>query len=170
MPILIPSLLAQRDDRWEAIVVHDGQSDAWDHWTEFFADPRIRFRSTRDRGNLWGHDIREMVIEQEELHGRYVHLSNCDNYLVPTAVGKINQQTSDVVAWGQIHNYIDYNVLHPRLQLGAIDLASVAVRTDLVKSIGFKWRDNEADWLWLQEVQRRTSDWKFLDCCLGAHN
>ena len=111
-----------------------------------------------------------MVLDSEELHGRYVHMTNCDNYLVPTAVGRINQQTADVVAWPILHDYVDYQLLGPRLQFGGIDLASVAVRTDIVKAVGFPWRDNAADWLWLQEIMKRTADWAWLDSCLGAHN
>jgi hypothetical protein len=150
--------------------VHDGPSDEWDAWAAFFHDPRVRFVSTRDRNEQYGHPIREMVLTGEDLSARYVHMTNCDNYLVPTAVATINAQTADVVAWPLLHNYFDYNLMPARLQVGAIDLSSLAVRSDLAKEIGFPWRENAADWLWVQEIMKRTADWKFLDAVMGVHN
>lgn len=170
VPQLIPSLLAQRDRDWEAFVVHDGPGDeAWEAWKLFFSDDRIHFRETRERGNVWGHDIRAIVLAEEELRGRYVHITNADNILLPTAVALMNEQTATAVAWPVLHSYGAFQLLHPRLYCGGIDMCGGMVETGLAKSVGFPWRDVCADWLYWQSVAQKTSDWAFLDSTLAVH-
>jgi hypothetical protein len=171
VPMLIPALMAQTNGDFEAIFVHDGPGgEPWEAWKSFFDDPRIRWRETRERGNQFGHDIREMVLSNEQINGRYVWMQNGDNYIVPTAIDMISAQTDDVVCWPITHNYHHYAVMHPKLQIGGIDLSSLAVQTDLALEIGFPWRDHASDWLWIQEIVARTSSWAFLSDCLGVHN
>lgn len=168
---IVPALLAQTDLDWEAVLIHDGPGgEIWESWKSFYDDPRIRWRESRERGNLFGHDLREMVLENEPLNGHYLHLTNSDNYVVPQFVSCLNQQTADVVAWPVIHNYLGQQILFPRLEMGQIDLCSIAVRCDLAMEIGFPWREHASDWLWVQEIQKRTADWKFLSNCITVHN
>ena len=168
-PVLIPSLLVQTDGDWECLMACDGPCEDWAAWCEFFDDPRIRFSQSREAIGNYGHSLRDALLE-EELHGRYVYLSNHDNTLIPTAVAEMNKQTADVVAWPIIHSYMNYTLFPPRLRYGEIDLCSVMARTDLAKSIGFPWRDHGADWLYIQELMSRTSDWCFLPQCMAVHN
>ena len=168
-PILISSLLAQTSPDWEALCCHDGSSPEWERAMAYYADPRIRYRSTRDRIGKYGHPLRAAMLD-EELHGRYVILSNGDNYLMPMAVARIEVQTADVVCWPIPHSYYGYTVLHPKLELGSIDLCQVAVRTDIAKEVGFPWECHAADWLYIQAVAQKTSDWIFLSDCLAVHN
>ena len=168
-PILVPSLLCQTDGDWELLICHDGPLDEWEAWMQIYADPRIRWRSTRTVMGHYGHPIRRALLA-EELNGRYTLMTNHDNYLIPAAVEIINRLTSNAVAWPIIHNYYKYQILQPRLAMGKIDLSSVAVRTDWAQDIGFPWTEHSADFLYIQEIARRTHDWTFLDMCLGVHN
>jgi hypothetical protein len=168
-PVLIPSLLVQTDGDWELLMAHDGPCEDWAAWCEFFEDPRIRFSQSREVIGNFGHSLRDVLLE-EELHGRYVYLTNHDNYLIPTAVAEMNKQTADVCCWPIVHSYMNYTLFPARLRCGEIDLCSVMARTDLAKLIGFSWRDHGADWLYIQELMARTSDWKFLSQCMAVHN
>ena len=166
---LLPSLLAQTDEDWEAILIHDGPAPTWEWLIKTFPDPRVRYRSSRERIGNWGHSLRAAAIE-EQLNGRYVWLSNGDNYACPDLVSRVNRETADVVAFPILHNTYDYTLLHPSLELGHIDLCQLAVRVDLVKEIGFPWLHHSADFLWVQELAKRTSSWVFLDSALAVHN
>jgi hypothetical protein len=170
LPILAASLLCQKDEEWRAIVCHDGPWDEWDWWKQAFEDPRIQWRKTAERLGEFGHPIRDIMLAEEDIDTRYVVLSNGDNYFMPTAVASINGCTSDVVAWGACHDYYNYATVMPRVEIGHIDLSSIAVRTEIAQEIGFPWRDEASDFLWIQELAKATHDWKFLDKPLFVHN
>ena len=169
-PTLVPSLLAQTCRDWELVIGHDGECDEWEGWTQRYADPRIRFRQTMERLGEFGHPIREAFLSDEVLRGRYIVMTNHDNYFIPLAVSTLEQQTADVIAWPVLHNYFRYSVLHPRLSVGHIDLSSVAIRTDLARAIGFPWRDHDDDFSYIQEAAKMTSNWKFIEETLCVHN
>ncbi len=170
VPILIPSMLAQVDQNWTAIFIHDGPHPAWDMWTEFFNDPRIRFRSTEKRMQEFGHPLRAAALEEEDLDGRYVVMSNGDNYFMPTFAGAVNKCTSDVVAWSCAHSYYGHSCLTPKVEFAHIDLCQVAVRSDLAKEVGFKGRMHGSDFGYIEEVAERTHDITFLDGIYSVHN
>jgi hypothetical protein len=167
-PMLIPSLLSQTDSEWELLVCSDGLDKKFDEYRDTFPDKRIKYYSTKERMGDYGHPIREMLIK-ESLVGRYTCLQNHDNMLVNTLVEKINNSTNDVLAWDCIHNYLGFSLLPCRLKNGGIDLGSLACITDIVKEIGFPWREYCGDWLWVSEIMKHTNDWKFLTMCGFVH-
>ena len=168
-PMIVPSLLCQTDPGWSLWICHDGPNETYDKFKDFYNDSRICWIHCKERVGNYGHPIRAELLKGE-LPGRYTLITNHDDYLTPTLIQRINECTTDVVAWNCIHNYWQYDYLPLKLKFGSVDVSSLCVRSDYAKEIG--WPNNEvaSDYLYVQRVVEKTSDWTFLKGCGLVHN
>ena len=186
-PMTIPALFCQTHENFEIILVHDGPvtgSDA-QHLRAFSYDPRLKIYSTVKPGNDWGHRAREYGIQFLSPESKYVVFGGVDNYYMPEFIEYlIKPMETDpereflpgVVATycDCLHNIRRWDKMSCEIRMGLIDCGNFMTRTEYARAVGWKYRDYEADWKYIQDLQRlfckKPGAIKKIDRTLFIHN
>ena len=182
IPVLVTSLLAQTDERWELIVIHDGPDkehrQIWDCVDDLIVGGygvgeacKIAYLQTDERLGQFGHPLRDIGIQQAR--APWICLTNDDNYYMPTFVETVlargeTEPKPSVVACNMIHNHERndyagykppkrYGLLEVRPQKCFIDIGCFIARTELARSgelsLAVPLAANEKPGLWIVRVR-----------------
>jgi hypothetical protein len=187
-PAVIASLIMQRHQDWELLLIHDGPGfydpdgqgsrAAWE-----FNDPRIHFSETPERRGLWGHPIRRETIEKlgrkELIPGcTHVVVTNPDNYHLPCYCDKMlagfdrHPRVAAVYCESILHNYIDWNLMPSKIERGSIDTAGFMATIEAAASVGWFSDDHSADWFYMEALHKKYGSKNVVQVggCLAIHN
>lgn len=169
-PIIVPSLILQTNPNWTLKIIHDGKNDNFINLMKGYPDPRIIVGNTNVAENVWGHNIRKMILRDMQDDGDYVIITNHDNYAFPCLIDEVTKRNEDMLCWSIAHNYYDYSILHPRFEFGGIDLFQVAVKKKIAKEVGWECYENPSDWLYIMKCCEKANSIHFINKILGVHN
>ena len=169
-PVLVPSLVVQTSQHYNLKIIHDGENEQFMAINDMFLSSNITMGCTTFPLGHWGHPIRRMLLDELEDDGDYVVITNHDNYYFPNFVETIENEDAEVLIWSILHNYYDYEPLHPKLQFGHIDIMQCAIKKHLAKKVGWKFDENPSDWLYMQECFQEARNIKQINKILGVHN
>ena len=166
----IESILAQTEENWRLLVIHDGPSVEFGKIMEpYLKDPRIDCMLTSKRYNDWGHSLRKLGIEKLG-DSEYTLTTNCDNYYAPVFVHEMCCRNADLVYCDLIHNHRGYTFMDSKLERRHIDCGNVVVRTGLVKKVGWNHFDYAADWHFIADCLEAGASVEKVKACLFVHN
>jgi len=170
-PQIISSLLQQTNPNWILWLIHDGPGNVIDVPN----DPRIKLIYTPQRIGNYGHSYRAEYLQQ--VTTEYVVITNNDNYHVPVYIEYMMQGFSNgtvgVYCSDMVHSYKAWQVIPCSLRLGYIDCASMMLKSEAAKRVG--WKDitsHSADWTFFSDLIANYGDDKFVKVkgCLLIHN
>lgn len=173
-PILLPSLIDQKNPNWEVIILHDTFNEKYVRIIEEFNDPRIKLYFSKERMGKWGHPLRQKGLEYCSNDSDIIIHTNADNYYVPSFVEAFENGIGDKIGvyCDCIHSHYRYDILYTSLTYGKIDCGCFAVQSAVAKEIGWKSMEFEADWHYMEEVIQKYSFDAFnkIHQCLFVHN
>ena len=161
-PAVIPSLITQTFQNWELRLIHDGPNKTGLRKTvESYDEKRVKYSETKEKGEYWGHYIRQQEINKLE-DGGFVVITNGDNYHAPVFIEKLLKGFKDnsIVATycsEMTHSYLQWGTIQCSLKRGYIDCACMMIRSEIAKEIG--WND----------VVSHSADWIFFNRIINAH-
>lgn len=170
LAVFVQSILNQTSLEWRLTVMHDGPSREFEEILGRFKARRpgsIFFETTLERANDYGHSLRAKGINNAT--GRYILLTNADNYFVPKAIKYIVEATGcgdpDVVMFDMVHSHFypggrelpDYSYFKTEYSRRNIDISAAVVRTSLAKAAGFRDRTHDGDATYFEDVARVAS-------------
>lgn len=172
-PQIISSLICQTYKNWELYIVHDGPGTL-----DIPNDPRIHFEATPKRSGNYGHSIRAEWLQKLKDSGKYVVITNADNYYMPEfvqrAVTSLNSNPNAIAAYSKqiIHNYTGWEVMNCRLSRGFIDCGQVMLRNKEVAEIGWNSEHHSADWFFFADIVAKYGAQSFVafNGCHFVHN
>ena len=166
----IESILAQSEENWKMLVIHDGPSVQFGKIMEpYLSDPRIDYMLTDKRHNDWGHSLRKIGIERIG-DSEYTLIANADNYYCPIFIEAMCNGDEDLVYCNLVHDHWDYQARESELRRRAVDCGNVVIRTELLKRVGWNHFDYAADWHVISEVLATGATTRKVSACLFVHN
>jgi hypothetical protein len=169
-PIVAPSMVCQRHQNWKLFLIHDGPCpQVYKDMLESLvkADDRINFLEIEKCKGVWGHEIRERMIErigkgEVAPDADYIMITNGDNYHCPCQLDQLISgfQHDRIVAVahdGLAHNYQNWSLLPlhasgQRIVLGHIDIAQILIRKDVAYEIGWHDMSHSSDWTLINAI------------------
>ncbi len=152
----IDSMRAQTNDRWKAVVFHNGYNATLRDMIGFIGDERLTYNDSHvDSGN-WGTANRQTTIN--ECTTDYIIQSSIGDYWLPQAVESINKilekDKPDILIWNSINHVVGpCLMLDAKLAWSKLDWGNFAIRTDIAKAVGINHGDQYcADWLFINDV------------------
>lgn len=170
LSVFVQSILNQTSADWRLTVMHDGPDYQFEVILDRFKAQRpesIFYELTKERYNDFGHSLREKGISTAT--GRYLLLTNADNYFVPKAVEYIADATiygdPDVVMFDIVHSHNrpggralpDYSFFKTEYSRRNIDISAAVVRTALARAAGFRDKTHDGDATYFEDVARVAS-------------
>jgi len=171
IPVLVHSLAAQTDDRWQLKIYHDGPDERHADVVASAARSlvaagygevagRISYAQTDERQGLYGHPLRAAGLKLATTP--WVLLTNDDNYYAPVFVERMLRAAARapraaVVACNMIHSHVrtdyegfggqerSYGLLKTMPRKCHIDVGSFMARTELAQAVGFPWTSHDGD-------------------------
>jgi glycosyltransferase involved in cell wall biosynthesis len=175
---ILGSLMAQSNPNWTAHVVADCPpdeiQDAMRTIVEFFNDDRIKLTILPERYNDWGHTPRQYGLDNAT--EEWVCMTGEDNYYVPAFVDKMlaEGENHHFLYCDMVHNWVNqlYIPIKCALEYGKIDIGNFICKTNMAKKIKLKKHIEQADWLFVQEFQKKYKVAKFkkINGILYVHN
>lgn len=188
----IDSIRSQTSPNWCLHIIHDGSGEIFNNLKEdlstngYLNDSRIVLSATKDRINKYGHPLREYGLQNRISDAPYITITNCDNYYVPVwihDIEKFGKEDIDFIYWDCVHNYktpknrnfdrrCGYALLNSKLKFAAIDMGSVAVKSNIATKVGFPYRGFTADWGFFKDCLKYISKGKVkkIPKILFVHN
>lgn len=172
-PQIVSALQAQSYKNWELYLIHDGEGKM-----DLPNDDRIHFKKTKERLGNYGHHIRRDYLQILHGLGKYILISNADNYYSPDfllrAITAIEQNHGAVASYcsHMAHSYIDWKIIESRLQRGYIDCGQVLLKAKESAQVGWRSLDHSSDWTFFEDIARRYGKNSFVkfDGCHFIHN
>lgn len=158
----------QRYENWELVFVTDGPNAAAVELVAQSKDPRVKIIETERALGKWGHPYRQRGIDA--CGGRYIGLSNDDNYYVPgyleQMVNAMAQHSAALALCPIVHSYWGWQ------QVGAgHDIGAWIARRDLIERTPWTGDDYMSDAHYLEELRRNAAGRvAILDRPLFVHN
>lgn len=136
----------------------------------------VFWHTTDERKNQFGHDLRDLGIQEQADKYEYLLITNCDNYYVPVFLQEIatllalspERVTENydyfppvgVVYFDYIHSHNrgdsssggTYGFMNNDFRPCVCDIGAFVTRAGILKELGFKGRHNEADASLIQEI------------------
>ncbi len=171
---LLYSLKAQTYPHWEAVVVHDGPLPSPRlHALAYEADPaRIHVAETPQRKGQFGHPWRKWGVDRTS--GRYVGLSNDDNYYCPVyfewMVHTLQQKDAQLVHCDMVHSHRAFSVISSKPERGSIDAGNWLVEAEIAKSTPWTDMGFAGDWTYFSALHRRAKKTVKVSAPLFVHN
>jgi len=167
------ALLLQKDQRWNCVVVCNGQNDAIaESMSKYQYDKRFTYLESDTNTGAWGCYNRIKVLSI--INSPYVINTSIQDYYPPHAVACINAYAGkDIIYWQCLHNHFAYDVLDSKLELTRIDWGSFAVKTEIAKAVGINHPDSvAADGLFIADLLAAgyTGNNHKIDKILTVHN
>ena len=159
------SLDCQTADGFDVHVLHDGEDMATRNAIQHFvsqSEMNLRVTFTEQRYNDWGHSLRSLALEQA--HGKYLLITNGDNYYAPRfvefALSAIQDNDLDLLHFDMIHSHDrpgsseirSYQLFTTSPFTKSIDMGAFIVRTEVARRVGFRHRTFDADAKFLQDL------------------
>ena len=156
LDVIINCFLAQTFEDWVMTIVCDGEPDeVYNNIVSRYSDiENISFHCLHKRYCDWGHTPREYGIYQNNCE--WTIITGYDNYYVPIFLERFHKAIEmhsdcDFVFCDFILNHIingrPYNgYINSKLEVGRIDIGNFAVKSDLLRKVGFPFREYAADW------------------------
>lgn len=172
-PQIISAFQTQTYQNWEIFFIHDGKGKM-----DLPKDKRIHFQSTSERLGNYGHHIRAEYLQKLKNNGKYLLITNADNYYMPDflmrAIQTLEANPDAVAAYSQqiIHNYTGWGVMNCRMQRGFIDCGGVLLRSLEAASVGWNSLDHSSDWIFFNDIMNKFGSKSFVpfDGCHFVHN
>lgn len=155
------SLIAQKDDRWQAIIYCNGPNEELKGIVNYYQDKsggkKFIWAESEQNSGFWGcynrvHALRDLVDT------RYIINTSIQDYYTPNAVEELlaaalGNPRYCLLYFNCIHNHKQYDVLHTEPYAGYIDWGSFMIKTDLAKSVGINYPESEmADGKFVNQV------------------
>ena len=188
LKVFIQSWINQTSNNWLLTVIHDGLSEEFDCIMKSYEDgcEAINHRCTKKRYNDFGHSLRDLGLK--DLDGRYVLLTNCDNYFVPGQMNSENAERQflsqnivpDVMIFDMVHSHVNpggrpggpYTFFEVSYKPFSIDVSAAVVRSELAKSVGFRDKSHDGDQTYFKDLACKKNDLSIikLSNILFVHN
>lgn len=165
-PMMPACFFRQTFKNWTMLMIHDGSHPRFQEEIEAFNDSRIKLyeidRKVKDGGN----SLRKFgltVAREEDIPGRYVLVTNPENYYVPgfldVMVGNLLRQERSrpypqtVAAYcNAIHAHLGWNLMDSKLVYGHIDGGCLLVRKEAALKVGWNSTGQGDDWDFVQAL------------------
>lgn len=184
LPVFIYSLVGQTSKEFKCSIYNDGPSiDGTKEFMESIITQypdNFSYHESAERLNVHGHQNRAEGIRNSTCP--ILHLTNADNYQVPTFVENIinNFNNTDALTFNTLHSYFNYCLWdNSPFAIARTDMAGFAIRSDIAKAVPFdpgrpwnKDKDFAADGHWIERIRVAYPNLKLkhLNMCLGVHN
>lgn len=171
--VFINSLLAQTNQDWQCLIIHDGPIDntmpihkvmQWLETKPPEVKGKFQFAASPERGNCWGHQNRELGIKFTNTP--WVLITNCDNYYTPVFVERVLSKAEgyDMVYCDTLHSHHDYDYQKSFPVIGHMDMGAFIVKTEIAKAVGFPSREFSADGFFIESIKKyRNQDLKYWE-------
>jgi hypothetical protein len=166
----VDSILAQTNENWKLHLVHDGPWEMKEATFYSMLDERITISSSPMRYADWGHSLRARTIPNLD-NSRYTLITNGDNYYTPVFIREMTKYEEDLIYCDFIHSHQEYRrMFETHLVISQIDCGALIVKTDIVKRIGWNYRNFAADWEFVREVMELNPTTRKVEKTLFVHN
>jgi hypothetical protein len=158
-------------------IIHDGKDDDFhslkdDLEKHGYLNDKVILSATEKRHNDFGHSLRDYGLKNSIGDSEYIVITNGDNYYPPTWIEALERviatfpekETPDFIMWDLIshHAHMNWNfdrntpygLLTTKWELAAVDMGSVAVKTEIAQKVGFNSRAFAADWEYFNECYK----------------
>jgi Glycosyl transferase family 2 len=174
--VLIHSLLCQTSQDWDLHMIHDGPDPEMEHifetYQELIGEDRFRYTMTGERYNDFGHSLRAIGID--EAKGKYILITNDDNYYMPIAVDTMLYRLNegfDGVIFDMIHNYFNYTLFVTEPRKMRADIGSVATHTRHARTVGWRDKTHAGDGTYIDDLTKIPDfQWMKVPQVLFVHN
>ena len=177
---LIYSLLCQKFNNFEVILIHDGYNEKHEKIIKpFLSDPRFKYIFTEKRYNDWGMTLRNKGIEMAQ--GKWIINTNDDNYYTPNFFDEVynainSNPESNFIYYDCVlshnnqlnHNKKDYGLLIPEIKHCYIDMGQFVVKKELISKYKFQ-SVAPADGLLIEEMKKEIIP-TYINKILFVHN
>lgn len=171
-PQIISSLICQTYQNWELYIIHDGPGKM-----EASKDPRVHIEFTKVRSGNYGHAIRAEYLQKLKDRGKYIVITNADNYYMPEflqrAITTIRNTGAIAVYPKQIiHNYTAWSVMECTTKRGFIDSGQVMLKSIEAASVGWNSVHHSSDWIFFNDIMSKYGKKSFVSFpgCHFVHN
>lgn len=162
-PVVLASLIAQNEQNWEGILIHDGPCDGTCSEDEkeierYKNEPRIKFFETDRCHHDYGHAAREYGLGKVAADSEFIVFTGADNYYIPDFLKYMIQPFKRPEVGGVycncLHNIIKYEKMECTFAMAHIDSGNFMTRTKYAQIVGWKYRNYEADWMFMRDIAR----------------
>ena len=137
--MFIGMLKCMKNPNWKCIIWHDEPNPRLKKIVEDFADDRITYMETENRGS-WGCYNRADAINMVDTD--FIIQTTIQEYYLPITVDVIEENKyNDIIIWPCVHHSFDYTVLVPELRRTKIDWSNFALKTQIAKRVGIPYPD-----------------------------
>jgi glycosyltransferase involved in cell wall biosynthesis len=181
----VDSLKAQTYKDFEVIVCHDGQY--LNDLKVDIGDLKVTFLQTSLRANLWGHNLRSLMMRRAS--GDYFLNTNADNVYYPDALQELHSVISqhqekvfiggvkmmgmrpsgDQVYYDSPRDYNYHTILKGNPSKGLIDMMQLVAHRSVWESIGYWYLLGEDSDGSLYELICQNNDYVMIKMLLGEH-
>jgi hypothetical protein len=141
-------------------------------------DKRVHFRYTLERLGNYGHHIRAEYLQKLKNNGKYVLISNADNYYMPDflmrAIIALESNENAVASYCSqiVHNYTGWQVMNCKLQRGYIDCGQVLLKAKESAEVGWNSLEHSSDWTFFEDIAKKYGKNSFVqfEGCHFVHN
>ncbi|HVJ82189.1 MAG TPA: glycosyltransferase [Planctomycetia bacterium] len=169
---LLFALKAQSYANWEAIIVHDGPDSGMTDRIAALADSRIRFEETPVRRGHYGHPWRSYGISKSR--GRYVGVSNGDNYYAPSYFHMMLEalvgSQADFAYCDMVHSHTRWNYFSTYPAVSAIDVGAWLADGDMVRATPWSDMGFAGDGVFIEALAAVAKKTVKVESCLFVHN
>ncbi len=167
----LESLICQTNANWKLHLIHDGpDGDFVRDQIDYDWENRILWYHSPNRFNDWGHTLRATGIGYLG-DSKYTLITNADNYYMPTFIEEMANHDLDAVICDFVHSHQGYkHYFSTDIKISQIDCGAIIVRTDIVKKVGWNYRNFAADWEFIREVFELNPTWGKVEKTLFVHN
>ena len=167
----IASMERQRWESIEVVAVSDGSLFPWTktNLKMSYASTKVEINviETEETKGRWGHPYRQLGIDAA--YGKWIGLSNDDNYYVPgfieQMIGAAEDANADLVICDMLHSYSGWE----RVAAGG-DLGCFLARRELIRQVPWEGDDLKADRRFLQGLVDRCRNVAIVNRPLFIHN
>lgn len=177
---LIYSLLSQKFNNFEVILIHDGYNEKHEKIIKpYLSDPRFKYFFTEKRYNDWGMTLRNKGMEMAQ--GEWIINTNDDNYYTPNFLEEVKNAidenpNSNFIYYDCVlshnnqlnHNGKDYGLLIPQVKYCYIDMGQFVAKKDLISKHRFK-SIASADGLLIEDMKSEIVP-TYINKILFVHN
>lgn len=160
LSVFVQCWLNQTDSDWMLTVIHDGPSEKFLEIMYAYkksAPDQIKFYCTATRYGDYGHSLRDLALKGSPT-GKYILLTNSDNYYVPKSVEFLKMAAMEVadldfIMFNMIHSHENvggrsgppYSFFEVEYEVYGIDIGAALVRAELAIASGFRDKTHDGD-------------------------
>lgn len=181
----LDSILEQTSQNFDLHIYHDGPDDKdlkIAIYNGYFVLSNVYFHSTEERKNEYGHNLRDLGIQEQADKYEYLLITNCDNYYCPKfveyALDRVERTNADVIYTDMVHSHrrsdsssgSDYGFFNANFSHSMCDIGAFIVRSQLAKLVGFNSRCHDADGEFIEELKKENIKIEKISKILFVHN